>query len=326
MFNAKTNRLFCLYLSILACNISLYAGFAAGTLVKTPKGYQPIESLQIGDFVYSVTPQRTYNISKVTHTTSYAQPTAIKMVTENDIIIAAPRQKFYLPHEQKWISAKKIKCDNHLGTSQKTCAKEFTIYSQTKLTDFFDIRLDNLHTFCVSTDDIIVHNFPLCFLGFTIAWGAGKIALDGIYCGICIAGWWLGTKLLKGTKVNNNNFRFTITPSTPNHAPDPDDEEWKQKHPHGKHIESPKHHPNARNSIGKPPRDGQAALDNSFEVLGKKYRIAMQDGNIIQLVRTTAKEYHGFIVEEWLTLDKAAQKTLQNHGYNFHPKTGKLKV
>ncbi len=74
----------------------LFAGFAAGTLVKTPKGYQAIENIQVGDLVYAITPQRTFKLSKVSHTTSYALPTAIKIVTENDIIIASPKQKFYL--------------------------------------------------------------------------------------------------------------------------------------------------------------------------------------------------------------------------------------
>ncbi len=188
MINKKFNTHFSLLSSLILFHSYLFAGFAASTLVKTPRGYQTIESLDIGDFVYSITPQRTFKLSKVTHTTSYALPHAIKIVTENDIIIAAPKQKFYLPHDSKWISAKKIRFNNHLGTSPKACTQEFKIYSQCIITDFFDIRLDDLHTFCVSTDGIIVHNFPLCFIGFTIAWGGGQIALDGIYCGICISG------------------------------------------------------------------------------------------------------------------------------------------
>lgn len=315
-----------LFFIFIATHIaSLYPGFAAGTLVKIPGGYTPIENLQVGDFVYSITPQRTYKLSKVTHTTNYALPKSIKIITANDIIIAAPKQKFYLPHAQKWISAKKISFKDHLGTGNAACTQEFTTVHLDRVTDFFDIRIDDIHTFCVSTDDIIVHNFPLFFIGFTIAWGGGQIALDGIYAGICIAGWWLGTTLLKGKNSSGSN-NFKMNPFISYGSPDPDDDEWKKKHPHGRYVESPKHNQNSRGRIGKPPRDGQAALDNSFEVHGKRYRIAVQDGNVVQLMRTAINEYHGFIVEETRLLRDAAKTALRNNGFNINQKTGKLKL
>ncbi len=67
-------------------------------------------------------------------------------------------------------------------------------------------------------------------------------------------------------------------------------------------------------------------MDNSLEVLGKTDRIAVQVGKFIQLMRTAINEYHGFIIEEWHILDEAAQKALRRNGYNFNPKTGKLKL
>lgn len=211
-----------LLIIIVLAHQSLFAGFAAGTLVKTPKGYQTIENINVGDWIYSVTPHKTFKLSQVTHTTSYGLPHAIKIIT-------APKQKIYLPHEQKWISTKKIQAYHHLATAQNTITQNFKIVQQKEVTHFFDIRLHDIHTFCVGTDEIVVHNFPLFFIGFTIAWGTGTIVLDGIYCGICIAGLWFGTKLLKHNNSDNSNKKFQIQPFiSPPNTPDPDDD-WFEK-------------------------------------------------------------------------------------------------
>lgn len=227
----KNNAAFFILCFLITSNFTtLHSGFAAGTLVKVPRGYSPIENLHVGDFVYSVTPNRTYNLAQITHTTSYSLPAAIKIITENDIIITAPQQRFYLPREQKWITANQISSSCHLGTGKTPCTTKFKIQSAHTVTDFFDIRLNNFHTFCVSTDDIIVHNFPLCFIGFTIAWGTGKICFDGIYAGICLAGFWIGTKLLKNNNKNSNTSNIKIQPFiSTGGAPDPNDDNWFEK-------------------------------------------------------------------------------------------------
>lgn len=81
----------------------------------------------------------------------------------------------------------------------------------------------------------------------------------------------------------------------PSGSPDQNDDDWKQNHPHGRYKESPKHHPNTRNGIGKSPRDGQAAFDNSFEITESPHRIAVQDNNIVVLRLTQINEFHGYI-------------------------------
>ena len=108
-------------------------------------------------------------------------------------------------------------------------------------------------------------------------------------------------------------------------APDPDDEEWRKKHPHGRYEENPKHHQNSRGDISKPPRDGQAALDNSISVPGKACRVSIQDNQIIIFQQHEIGKYHGYIVENFHSLDSQVQRALRLAGRVINPKTGKIK-
>ncbi len=61
----------------------------------------------------------------------------------------------------------------------------------------------------------------------------------------------------------------------PNDPKDPKKPDNKYTHKHGTAHESDKHHPNSPDNIGKPARDAQAALDNSFEVNSElQYKMA----------------------------------------------------
>lgn len=303
------------------------AGFAAGTMVKVPGGYELIENLKSGSLVCTITADGNAQINRVQSAISYFLHRGILFIFEDDYIVAAPQQKYFLPLSNQWKKSKKIEPFDLLlsGTNNTKQILEIIVLDQE--IEFFDIRLEDTHTFCVSTHDIVVHNFPLCFIGFSIAWGTGTLAFEGLYCGICLAGLWLGTKLLKGSGYNSDSNRLQIKLFVSSGAPGPDDDdEWKKKHPHGRYVESPKHHPNARGNVSKPPRDGQAALDSSFEVVGKDYRISVQDGKIIQLMQQRINEYHGYIVEEWHILSRETKMALINNGYKINPKTGKIKI
>ena len=109
-------------------------------------------------------------------------------------------------------------------------------------------------------------------------------------------------------------------------APEPDDEEeWKKKHPYGRYEENPKHHQNSRGNISKSPRDGQAALDNSIEVPGKDCRVSIQDNQIVIFQQHEIRKYHGYIVENFHSLDSQVQRALHLAGRVINPKTGKIK-
>ena len=92
----------------------------------------------------------------------------------------------------------------------------------------------------------------------------------------------------------------------------------------GKYVNNPKHHQNSKGNIGKPPINGQKALNESIEVPGKKYRIGIENKKIIQFPQHCPNEYHGYIVENYHELDGAAQKALSKAGL-VNSKSGKIK-
>ncbi len=96
----------------------------------------------------------------------------------------------------------------------------------------------------------------------------------------------------------------------PNGSPDPNDPEWKRNNPYGRYEESPKHHPNTRNGIGKPPCDGQAALNRSILVDQGPARIAIEGNRFVIFRQTSPHVFHGYIVEEFKTLHQIEREAL----------------
>lgn len=171
-----------------------YSGFVAGTLVKVPDGYEPIEILVPGSMVYSLDKQGHVCFSKVKKIISYKCCRAVVFQLQDVEIVTVPFQKYYISNF--WQDAKDITIDTKLSSligaeisinSIQTCEQEV---------EFFDIQLEDVHTFCVTRHDIVVHNFPPVFIGIAFSVGGG-ITFEGIQFGICVIGIWLGTKFLK---------------------------------------------------------------------------------------------------------------------------------
>lgn len=306
------NIKFISYLCLFLHSMFLHAGFATGTMVKVPGGYELIENLQPGDIVYSVMPSGNVCLNKIKRTTNYFLPNGIGIILNDDFIIAAPQQKWYLPQSNAWEKTKHLAKNYALLSGANNIEYIQNIIRFEQEIEFFDIQLDNTHTFCVSSYDIVVHNFPLCFIGFSIAWGAGSAVFEGLYFGICIAGWWLGTKLLRGGDNASDNKKLKFTPfiSSPGGSPDPNDDDWKKQNPNGLYVESPKHHPNSRGAIGRSPKNGQTALNRSVLMDEGPSRVAIEDNHFVVLRQTSSRVYHGYIVEEFTNLPRAAQKSL----------------
>lgn len=117
-----------------------------------------------------------------------------------------------------------------------------------------------------------------------------------------------------------------------NNPNDPDDKNKKEnsnkfepvKHPNGEYENNPKHHQNSKGDIGKPPRDGQAALDSSIEVPGKeRARVTIEDKKFVMLKQHSPGKWHGYIVENFKNLPQKAQNVLSKAGRCDH-KSGRI--
>ena len=111
-------------------------------------------------------------------------------------------------------------------------------------------------------------------------------------------------------------------PKDPKKDKDPKDNS--KLHKNGKYVGNPKHHKNSKGNIGKPPKDGQKALDESVFVKDKKYRIGVEDGKIIKFNKHLPGEYHGFVVEDYNKLDREAKDALYEAGLIKNKTTGKI--
>jgi len=99
--------------------------------------------------------------------------------------------------------------------------------------------------------------------------------------------------------------------------------EWTKKYPNGEYRQSAKHNPNSPNGIGKPPCDGQAALNNSFSVEKSRERVTVQDGKIIVLKFEEEGIYHGYIVEDFFSIKNVStQQALVDNGLVRSMKSG----
>ncbi len=92
------------------------------------------------------------------------------------------------------------------------------------------------------------------------------------------------------------------------------DKDKDKKYPHGKYENNRKHHKNSPKNIGKPPIDGQKALDKSIKVPGKDYRLAVENGELIKFQEHSPGKYHGYRVDPSQKIIQLDKNILQESG------------
>ena len=353
---------FCI-IQILFSN-NLFAGFAAGTQVKVCGGYKSIEQIKVGDCVHAMSEGDGggFHLSYVTDVTSYFLPQAVLFAIGNEFVICAPKQKLFHAPEWAWKEARDMQGLVYtLGCMHNARPVMDFIGLLEEEYEFFDIRLESGHVFCVTRNDIIVHNFPPFFIGVAFTFGEWKLAFDSFYGGICIFGWWLGSHLLKhGSERNrwrgssgdgnrsDDDGKIEVKPFCtysgspgPGRGPDDDEDdrcekkESKQKVSEekidGLYRASEKHHPNVKGRIspGLGPVEGQEAVNDSYPIKDSTARVAVRGKEFVMLPLTgrdpsTGKNvYHSYLVERWHDLSDGAKKALYKNGIRINYQTGK---
>lgn len=188
-------------------------GFIGGTLIKTNKGFVPIEQLKSDDKILSYCfKDNTYKETRISLGCKWSVKKYLQIVVNGEAINVTYDHKFYLPAKMKWVKAKKLKVGDNLlsGSGLSTIIQE--IKRIKKPCEAYSLRLKKHHNFFAGNQGILAHNFffiPLIVafeeLSFSIALPAMmEVFISGIISGTIF---YIGNKLIKPTKRHVDRYR-----------------------------------------------------------------------------------------------------------------------
>ncbi len=128
-------------------------GFAAGTLVRVPNGYQPIETITNNDLVLDahLQPKHVLSIAR-----RIAQR-SVHLEVAGNILCLGYYQALRLPYNMEWITADTIKVQDYLLNADTKMLCVDQIESVDKFTMLYQLVVED-HIFCVGPSNIVVHN------------------------------------------------------------------------------------------------------------------------------------------------------------------------
>jgi hypothetical protein len=135
-----------------------FNSFSAGTLVHTSRGVIPIEQVEIGDKVLAFD-EETQELSyeEVSHLiqneTSYNF--VIIQLDSGEVIEATPEHPFYVSSD--WKQANELAIGDEL-LSSKGNASVTNITRDVRSEKVYNLTVDRLHTYFISSDGVLVHN------------------------------------------------------------------------------------------------------------------------------------------------------------------------
>lgn len=301
-------------LSLLACTSLLQAeGFIADTLISVQHKLVPIECLVPGKMV-------DYE-SYVTHVMTDVVDSYIKICIKGCVVCTTLDQKFYVYNTQKWTKSRDLLPFDLLLCRNGSTVQVDGVEIVYKRQDMYMISVNPSHIFYITSYEIIAHNIEpvggaaVAFLSvFCPPAGAALAALETVALGVAgIGTYWAYKKHQKRKKLAESLVEKNGS-SNCGGGKDPREEDDEKKYPHGIYEESPYHHRNSKKRKSRSPKNGQRALDNSFEIEGVgRHRIALDGDEFVVLMFTSVRRFHGH-VRTWEMLERPMQKTLENQG------------
>jgi hypothetical protein len=182
--NLKRLKFFWLILFNMVLLGASQEGFIGNTLITTPMGNVPIESLVVDDFVYSYDINNDkYDQSLVTHTTTFTAHQYVRIFTSNNTCICTGLgQKFYDPQANSWADAQDLTLNHVLLTYDSRVEHIWCIEVVDEDITLCAITVNKDNTLCVSEHGIVVHNFVPIVAAIT--WGLGTSVSFGTGVGV----------------------------------------------------------------------------------------------------------------------------------------------
>ncbi len=201
------------------------------SLIKTAHGFTLAENIKCDDELISYSDDKKIKTCIVQKVAVVTTNTVIEIATEKGIIQAAPEQLFYDPVIKGWVVAQNITTSNYLLNSQLQHVKciDVRIVSIAP-TKMHQISTTAPHTFFVTDQEVLTHNFFPIVLGVSWLFGLGSIEFAGFNIAAIIAGTAIGLRLCKSKKHKHkhNKSKIVVTPYLQNvggGTPDPNDDD-----------------------------------------------------------------------------------------------------
>lgn len=178
-----------IFLAICSSYFSLYGGgFSADTLVKTESGYKKIASIRAGEAIITCDGKQEV-VGIVTRVVMH-YGSSKRIVLNNEVFITGAQQQFSRKKTNDW----------------QFSADFFAQYSDVHVQDYgsevlFDLAVEPFHTFYVSKQNILAHNFDGAGAPILILSAAPPIAMIAPWVIPVAAGatalWFIGKEVLK---------------------------------------------------------------------------------------------------------------------------------
>lgn len=135
--------------------------FVAGTQVLTESGRRPIEFVSAGDMVRSANPETgVQDLCPVKSVMSHEVSELVDITVEDELISCSPEHPFWL-HRGGWTKARDLKVDDTLLDADEVERKIQAISTRSGTFIVYNIEVEGLHTYHVSSLSILVHNKPM---------------------------------------------------------------------------------------------------------------------------------------------------------------------
>lgn len=159
-------------------------GFLAGTPVRVEGGYYvPIEDIKVGDKIISYNYNGKCVLSPVTKIHKKQTHKLAIIAFDDDYIVCEADQEFYLPLGSKWVMAQYLTSEHRLLCQCNDLISPIGVQIKQgggNGIEVYDLTIDRYYNFCVSFNDIHVHNMPTFAVGFVYTIGGGFAFWGGI--------------------------------------------------------------------------------------------------------------------------------------------------
>jgi len=152
-------------------------GLLAGTLVKVPMGYIPVEKLVVGDLIISRNENGILETDIVTAIQHQHVQEAICVTVGGKDVVIANGHKLFAPIIKKWIEARHMSYNDHLMLFPFNEAVIEDIKIVQGNFKVIAISVEHNHNFFISEQDILVHNM-MADLAARAAVAAAKLAIE----------------------------------------------------------------------------------------------------------------------------------------------------